>query len=132
MRIVSADCFNNRFVIRGMGFRYDSEAAAGASGGSTGTCFAVSSDGLLLTAAHVVRGERSLKVRFANSAELPAAVADVSSAIDVALLRVRRSTGAYLSLSTKPELKLGQQVFTIGYPATNAGKTLCSRVPTRS
>ena len=65
-------------------------------GSGSGTCFAVSGDGLLLTASHVVGGN-STQVVLADGRELPATVERRAVAFDVALLRVNAETPQHLS-----------------------------------
>ena len=82
----------------------------------SGTCFAISDDGLVATAAHVVEGAQEIVVRFGEDALLPAIVEAKSSAVDVAVLRIARQTKDYLRVVSDPSISLGDHVFTVGFP----------------
>jgi S1-C subfamily serine protease len=86
---------------------------------TTGTCFAVSPDGLVLTAQHVVEGAARIAVRFVGGAPLLAKVEKVDSETDVALLRVAGPTPEYLNLADDGAVRLGEPVFTVGFPAVD-------------
>lgn len=83
-----------------------------------GTCFAVSPDGHVATAAHVIDGARKVWVHFpaANTRHL-ATIVKRDPEVDLALLRVARTGAEYLPLS-KQWSRLGEKVFTIGFPYT--------------
>jgi hypothetical protein len=87
--------------------------------GSTGSCFAVGPDGLVLTAQHVLEGAREIDVRFPGGSPLPATVEKVDAGLDVALLRVAAPTPHYLNLAPPAGVRLGEPVFTIGFPAVD-------------
>lgn len=82
----------------------------------SGTCFAASPDGLVITAAHVTDGAEIVGVQFANEALLSASVVSKSLAMDLTVLRVERSTKEFLALSNIAPA-LGDKVFTIGFPS---------------
>lgn len=84
---------------------------------STGTCFSVAPDGLILTAYHLIKDANTITARFENGDELSAVPEQVSANNDLALLRVNRPILAYLSLSPLQNPKLGEPVFTLGFPA---------------
>lgn len=93
--------------------------AAGAvivkSGGGTGSGFALSSDGLIMTAAHVVASGRP-EVRTRDGKTFPARVVRVSNKHDVALLSLGSSV-SLACLSLEPaEQTPGSDVFAIGSP----------------
>ena len=87
---------------------------------SAGTAFAVSADGLLLTAFHVVEGAGSISAKCGSSPEAPVTVVARSSALDLAVLRMPEAKSlAYLDLVPETEMpELGTFVFTVGFPAT--------------
>ncbi len=89
---------------------------AGPGGISYGTCFAVSPDGLLLTALHVVEGEQPLRVRLSDGRIARAEVVARDPDHDLALLRAAAATPAYLSLAEEGRVRLGERVFTLGFP----------------
>jgi S1-C subfamily serine protease len=84
-----------------------------------GTCFAVSPDGFVLTNHHVVEDLSRFSVRFENGAEFKAEVWASNPLRDLALVRFDGPTPAYLSLANDSSVALGDEVFTLGYPASN-------------
>lgn len=86
---------------------------------STGTCFAVSDAGLLLTANHVVDNAKSIEIKLADGRSEGAVVEQASSGTDLALLRIQVPTSGYLTLAPPRSAELGQPVFTLGFPATS-------------
>jgi S1-C subfamily serine protease len=87
------------------------EAAAAVA---TGTGFFISTDGYLLTAAHVLADARRVQVRTGQGVT-PAKVVRVDTGNDVALLKVE---GRYPALPIAPSksVKPGAAVFTVGFP----------------
>lgn len=78
----------------------------------------ISSDGKILTAAHVVAGEDRLVIEFANDEWVPAKVISTSAVADVALLQCDRvpkgATAAKLGDSDKVDT--GDDIFIVGAP----------------
>lgn len=74
----------------------------------------ISADGLFLTAAHVVEGSTSVQV-ITQKGTLNAKIIQMDRANDVALLKC---DGTFVPVTVKPSggVKLGQTVFTLGYP----------------
>jgi S1-C subfamily serine protease len=95
------------------------ESRDGGSDGATGSCFAVGPGGLVLTARHVLEGAHQIDVSFPGGMALPATVEREDEATDVALLRVRTPTPEYLNLVRAGSVRLGEPVFTIGFPAVD-------------
>lgn len=85
-----------------------------------GTCFAISEDGLIATADHVVAGARSIAVQFDGEEAIPAKVEKQTSAIDVAVLRVERKATTFVPVVADPMTGIGDRVFTIGFPQPGA------------
>jgi S1-C subfamily serine protease len=82
----------------------------------SGTGFAITADGYILTCFHVVKGAASLSVKInAASDLLPAKVIGSDPANDLAILKVSGETVA-VSFSSAPTAKLGQTIFTVGFP----------------
>src|SRR5262249_12823339 len=81
---------------------------------SSGTGFFATENGYLLTSYHVVENSNSLFVK-AQQGVYPAKLAAVDKANDLALLKV---TGTFSRLSISPSrgVKLGESVFTVGFP----------------
>jgi S1-C subfamily serine protease len=95
----------------------DSKRSSSKSGSlpdAFGSGFYVTSNGYLLTNQHVV-DEASQVFIYSGSQRLPAKVIKTDAANDLALLKV---TGAFSSLpvSSSRRVKLGQTVFTVGFP----------------
>jgi len=81
---------------------------------ASGTGFFISGDGYLLSNFHVVKGASKVKVKTSGGL-LPAAVIKTDSVNDIALLKVSGSFRA-LPVTTSGEGKLGESVFTVGFP----------------
>jgi len=86
---------------------------------TTGTGFCVGDDGLILTSYHVVGGAASITVRLADGRVVPAEIKQASQSTDLAILKVNAKTPVYLCLSAPRAVKVGDRVFTMGYPFVN-------------
>ena len=84
---------------------------------SSGTCFAVRPDGLIMTAYHVVMNAKEISVQLSDRRIYPALVESVSSLADLALLRIEASNLDFLSLAPIRSSSVGDHVFTLGFPA---------------
>jgi len=83
-----------------------------------GTAFVIRPDGFLLTAFHVIKGAKEIEVSCPEIGKATARLEKFSEANDLAVLRVAEGkTQTYLSLAGQKSISLGEQVFTIGYPA---------------
>lgn len=94
-----------------------SSLIAGSGGGeASGTGVIVTSNGEILTNAHVVEGATEVRVRFAGDTEpVIATVLAVDSGNDLALLKVD-ATGLVAATFAKPgSVRVGDQVVAIGY-----------------
>ena len=82
--------------------------------GSSGTGFFVTDDGYFVTCAHVVRGAYSFQIK-SGGISLPAKLVKEDAAHDLALLK---SDGTFhaLPIAFESGIKLGDGVFTIGFP----------------
>jgi len=78
----------------------------------------ISSDGKILTAAHVVEGEERLVVEFANDEWVPAKVVSASATADVALLQCDRVPKGALpaKLGDSDKADTGDDIFIVGAP----------------
>src|SRR5271157_183077 len=85
---------------------------------SIGSCFAVRPDGIILTSNHITEGASTINVRFRDGYAGPAAVIVSSHANDLAIVKVPAATPVFLSLAPPRTTRIGQRVFTIGFPAT--------------
>lgn len=81
----------------------------------TGTAFAVYNPRTLITAYHVIEGADSVSVTCHSGGSGKAEVIKVDPSNDLALLKINFSTSGFLSVG-EVELKVGQKVFTLGYP----------------
>jgi S1-C subfamily serine protease len=82
---------------------------------SHGTGFAVSPDGLILTAWHVIDGAKNVIVACPGRKPLSAAITQVSRNLDLATVTVPISGLSYLSFADV-RIRPGDTVFTIGFP----------------
>lgn len=82
-----------------------------------GTCFAVSPDGLLVTARHLVEDKQEISVRFGSGEWIPASVVKIGTESDAAVLRAKARPEAFLALAPARAASLGLNVFTVGFPA---------------
>jgi S1-C subfamily serine protease len=83
-----------------------------------GSGFFVTSDGYLLTAAHVVAGQTDCTVKLTDGTEFPAQVCRTDARADVALLKVTGHQFPALQLATEPRPPVGTEVYAIGTPLT--------------
>jgi len=97
---------------------FSGDAALAEDTGS-GTCFAVSPDGAILTAHHVVDDANEITVQFVGSDPVPARLERDDPEHDLALLRVDRPTPHWLPLAPPHSARLGEPVFTLGFPVTD-------------
>ena len=85
----------------------------------TGSGIILSSDGYILTNAHVVAKAASLKVGLYNNKTYPATLIGVDSEDDLAVIKiaVEKDVPLYpITLGTSEDLKIGQKVIAIGNP----------------
>jgi S1-C subfamily serine protease len=85
------------------------------TGSGSGSGFLVSTDGYVLTDAHVVGDEKNVRVRWSDGLETLATVERVSQKRDVAILKTNPRDRAPLALRRGP-VALGQRVYAIGSP----------------
>jgi S1-C subfamily serine protease len=92
-------------------------AANGDPPKGSGTGFFITEDGYLVTNYHVVRGAKSCMVK-TRQGKFPARVVKTDEKNDLALLKVIGNFPA-LPVGNSKEAKLGDAVFTIGFPNTD-------------
>ncbi len=80
-----------------------------------GTGFFITADGYLLTAYHVVKDAGSVKVWTGKGLQ-PARVVRCDAANDIALLKVEGAGFAALAVQSSRTVKVGQEIFTMGFP----------------
>jgi len=83
---------------------------------SFGTGFIVSPDGLVLTAFHVVDKAKTIKVKMNDGKSFEADIVSSSKSTDLVILRINTPTPNYLTLLPVKEIKVGEHIFSIGYP----------------
>lgn len=81
-----------------------------------GSGFIVSSDGLILTNAHVVRGAREVTVKLNDRREFSAKVLGADPKTDVAVLRINARDLPTVTLGKTADLRVGDWVLAIGSP----------------
>jgi S1-C subfamily serine protease len=94
-----------------------SAGGRGPFGGSVegvGSGVIYSTDGLVLTAAHVVEGATSLGVTLVDGRELAATVVAMDTELDLAILRVNGGDLTAAALGSSAELEIGQALVAIG------------------
>lgn len=83
---------------------------------SLGSGFVLSSDGYVLTSAHVIKDASEIVVRFNDRREFEAEVIGQDERSDVALLKVPATDLKPLEIGDPGELKVGEWVLAIGSP----------------
>jgi S1-C subfamily serine protease len=91
------------------------------AGDNHGSGFVISKDGYILTAAHVVGDEKSVKVRFTNGQEVFSKVLRKSMKEDIALLKIKLYKTNPMPLNTNPP-KIGSEVWLIANTLTTGTK----------
>ncbi len=86
---------------------------------STGTAFAITADGELITNEHVVTGCSSVVVQ-QGTTRLTAQVVATDANDDLALLRLAQKTAAFAAFRKTPALRPGEQAITYGFPLAGA------------
>ena len=81
-----------------------------------GSGFIVSTDGLILTNAHVVKDAREVTVRLADRREFAAQVLGSDAATDIAVLRIAAKGLPTVHLGDPKQLQVGDPVLAIGAP----------------
>jgi serine protease Do len=81
-----------------------------------GSGFIISSDGLILTNAHVVRDAQEVTVKLADRRELKAKVLGADPATDIAVLRVSATALPTVRIGDPKALQVGDYVLAIGAP----------------
>jgi serine protease Do len=101
-----------RRLLAGPGSALDS----GQGGSALGSGFIVGTDGLIVTNRHVIASARTVRVRLADSRELPATIVGADAATDIALLKVQARGLPVLRLGSSEKVSVGDAVIAIGNP----------------
>jgi serine protease Do len=99
---------------RGIPFQFPRSAEQPFRGQGSG--FIISSDGLILTNAHVVRDAQEVTVKLADRRELKAKVLGADPATDIAVLRVQAKGLPTVRFGDPKTLQVGDYVLAIGAP----------------
>jgi len=91
------------------------------TGSSKGTGFVISSDGLIVTNAHVVEDAQSLFVVFPEEGLMGAKLVESYPDVDLALLQVTGDDLPSLSLAKNPSYSKNEHVYFIGNPLAFTG-----------
>ena len=83
---------------------------------SQGSGFLISSEGLIVTNAHVVNNATKITVSLADKRKYEAEVIGVDKLSDIALLKIEATKLPYVSLGDSDKLDVGQWVVAIGAP----------------
>lgn len=83
---------------------------------SSGTGFAVSSKGHIVTSYHVIKEAKTIKVYLTEEAFVSATVLHRDPMNDLAVLKIEKSTPNFLQLAPMRSVKMGDRVFTVGFP----------------
>lgn len=95
-----------------------------------GTAFALDTDGVWMTARHVVDGCESVGLAFGGGRVLPVSELRTSPESDIALLYTRRAP-RMLKFTDRNDLRVGETGFHVGYPQGQPGE-VTSRLLSRS
>ncbi len=94
---------------------------------SLGSGFVVSSDGIILTNEHVVRGAEEILVTFPDGRDARAELVGSDAASDVAVLRIEGTDLPVVPLGRSSDLRIGEWVIAFGNPF---GQLLSNPEPT--
>ena len=94
------------------------EIAKSAPPASQGTGFAITANGHVATAFHVVSGAKRIQLTFADGTTLPATIESSSRANDLAILKAPSKSLKPLPIASSRSVKVGKELFTVGYPVT--------------
>jgi len=83
---------------------------------SVGSGFVISSDGYLITNAHVVDGADEVNVKLTDKREFKAKVVGVDKRTDIALLKIEAKDLPKVTIGDPDKLKVGEWVVAIGKP----------------
>jgi S1-C subfamily serine protease len=108
-------------------------------GDGGGSASVITSDGYLLTSAHVVAGARSAQATFADGTAVAADIAGRDELSDLAVLKARGAVPEPVAMGRAEDLRVGQLVVAVGNPLGLAGSVTAGIVsglgrslPTRS
>ena len=94
----------------------------------TGSGFIVSSDGIIMTNAHVVEGADELIVRLTDKREFKGKVLGSDKQTDIAVIKIDATGLTPATVGNSDSLKVGQSVMAVGNPLGELGGTVTSGI----
>lgn len=82
----------------------------------TGSGFIISSDGVILTNAHVVEGADEIRIRLTDNREFSGKVLGLDKKTDIAVVKIEAKDLPVLKIGSSEQLKVGEWVAAIGSP----------------
>ncbi len=82
----------------------------------TGSGFIVSSNGYIMTNAHVIRDANKIEVKLYDETSYSATVIGSDPNTDIAVLKIEGENFPYLALGDSDQVKIGQSIIAIGSP----------------
>ena len=82
----------------------------------TGSGFIISSDGVILTNAHVVEGADEIRIRLTDNREFSGKVLGLDKKTDIAVVKIEAKNLPVLKIGSSEKLKVGEWVAAIGSP----------------
>ncbi len=102
------------------------------AGDATGSGVVVSSDGLIITNAHVVRNTTNLRVTLSDRREFPAQLVGYGSdGLDLAVIRISAPNLAPITFARAGSVQIGQRAFAIGNPFGRFAGTFTTGIVSR-
>lgn len=96
---------------------YDDYWRGAQTGQSSGSGFIITSDGYVVTNAHVISRASSVSVKIPGSADpLPAEIIGSDTKTDIAILKIDRTDLPYVELGSSSDLNVGERAVAIGNP----------------
>ena len=86
---------------------------------STGTGFAISPNGIIVTAYHVVKNSDDIEVLIPGLGFKPAEIISSNPSNDIAILKIKSETKNFLQISNFKSSKISDKVYTMGYPLSS-------------
>ena len=99
-------------------FSYTSYISAQYIESGTGTGFFISSDGLIITCAHVIEGNSKTTVKI-NNIEYDATIISKNDTTDLALLKINYKNSYHFKISNFNNSNLGDKILVLGYPLSD-------------
>jgi serine protease Do len=120
-------------IVHSGGVDQPSPGAGRTDDSGVGSGVLISSDGKILTAAHVVQGAQAITIEFGNGQRMKARIVELSAPADLALLRVDRipDAAAPAKLGDSDIVETGDDIFIVGAPYGLSNTLTVGRVSAR-